>query len=243
MTTITLRTNKGSALDSGELDGNFTTLGLADGMTTSNVAVAVNTVTATTGTITTANNTTTNTTDIDVSGRILVNETTSAQTTARGNHFPNAHSVIYAEDYRDHIVIKPGTAVNATTNMTYQRAFEGNAAAGLGVGIFGQFTATDVTTPDFLGGWDFTINNYTDTSNFDTKWAPYVYATASGNRTIHTPIAIEHDNIEANAPVQLKSYSNTDRNALTNLKNGQLIYNTDTSKVQVRINGGWTDLH
>ena len=241
--TVTLRTNKSSALSFGELDGNFTTLGLTHGMTTSNVAVAVNTVTATTGTITTANNTTTNTTDIDVSGRILVNETTSAQTTARNSHFPNSHSVIYAEDYKDHIVIKPGSAVSATTNMTYQRAFEGNAAAGIGVGIFGQFTATDVTTPDFLGGWDFTINNYTDTNNFDTKWAPYVYSTASGTRTSHTPIAIEHDNIEANAPVQLKSYTTTESNNLTNLKNGQLIYNTNLNKVQARVEGDWVSLH
>jgi hypothetical protein len=243
MTTINLRGNLDQAMSSGQLDGNFTTLGLTHGMNTSNVAIGVETVTATIGTITTANNTTTNTTNIDVSGRILVNETTSAQTTARNSHFPNAHSVIYTEDYKDHIIIKPGGAVNATTNMTYQRAFEGDAAAGIGVGIFGQFTATDVTTPEYLGGWDFTINNFTDTNNFDTKWAPYVYSTASGTRTVHTPIAIEHDNIEANAPVQLKSYSNTQRNALTNLVNGQLIYNTDTNKVQARVEGDWVDLH
>ena len=39
--TITLRGNKGSALDANEFDANFTTLGLTDGMSNASGNVAV----------------------------------------------------------------------------------------------------------------------------------------------------------------------------------------------------------
>ena len=236
MTTINLRTNKGSALSSGELDGNFTTLGLTHGMTTSNVAVGVNTVTATTGTITTNNVTTLNVADVDVSGKIVINETLGS--------FPsNTKFVSSGPAYDSNLIIRTSDAVVGNIALTYQREHSGVAAAGIGVGYFSQFKASDVSTAQFLGRVEHNINDFTDNNDYNTKLRISTYTNVAGTQTEVFPIAIEHDNIEANAPVQLKSLSNTDRNALTNLKNGQLIFNTDTSKVQVRINGGWTDLH
>ena len=235
MTTITLRTNKNSALTAGELDGNFTTLGLADGMTTSNVAIGVNTVTATTGTITTNNVTTLNVADVDVSSKIVINETLG--------DYPNAKFVCSSPAYDSNLVIRTSGAVAGNIALTYQREHDGNAEAGIGVGFFSQFKATDVTTAQFLGRVEHNINNFTDNDDYDTKFRISTYTNVAGTQTEVFPITIEHDNIEANAPVQLKSYSNTERNALTNLVNGQLIYNTDTNKVQARVEGAWVDLH
>jgi len=235
MTTITLRTDKGSALSFGELDGNFQTLGLTNGMTTSNVAVAVNTVTATTGTITTNTVTTLNVTDIDVSNQIVINETP-------GN-YASQMFVSKGDIFDANLIIRTSDAPAGNTALTYQREHTGNAESGIGAGVFARFKTADITAVENLGGWDFKINDYTDVNNYNTKWSPYVYNTASGTQTAFNPIHIEHDNIEANVPVQLKSYSNTQRNALTNLVNGQLIYNTDTNKVQARVEGAWVDLH
>ena len=233
--TITLRTNKEAALSFGELDANFTTLGLTHGMTTSNVAVGVNTVTATTGTITTNNVTTLNVADVDVSSKIIINETL-------GN-YPNAKFVCSSPAYDSNLVIRTSGAVAGNIALTYQREHDGNAEAGIGVGFFSQFKATDVTTAQFLGRVEHNINNFTDNDDYDTKFRISTYTNVAGTQTEVFPITIEHDNIEANAPVQLKSYSNTERNALTNLVNGQLIYNTDTNKVQARVEGAWVDLH
>ena len=233
--TITLRTNKDAALSFGELDANFTTLGLTHGMTTSNVAVGVNTVTATTGTITTNNVTTLNVADVDVSSKIIINETI-------GN-YPNAKFVCSSPAYDSNLVIRTSGAVAGNIALTYQREHDGNAEAGIGVGFFSQFKATDVTTAQFLGRVEHNINNFTDNDDYDTKFRISTYTNVAGTQTEVFPITIEHDNIEANAPVQLKSYSNTERNALTNLVNGQLIYNTDTNKVQARVEGAWVDLH
>lgn len=74
MTQITLRGNKGSALTYGELDENFTTIGLTDGMNTAagNVAISVDTATVTNANITTLNTTSaTIDDDIDI-GDILI---------------------------------------------------------------------------------------------------------------------------------------------------------------------------
>ena len=233
--TITLRTNKDAALSFGELDANFTTLGLTHGMTTSNVAVGVNTVTATTGTITTNNVTTLNVADVDVSSKIVINETLG--------DYPNAKFVCSSPAYDSNLVIRTSGAVAGNIALTYQREHDGNAEAGIGVGFFSQFKATDVTTAQFLGRVEHNINNFTDNDDYDTKFRISTYTNVAGTQTEVFPITIEHDNIEANAPVQLKSYSNTERNALTNLVNGQLIYNTDTNKVQARVEGAWVDLH
>ena len=233
--TINLRTNKGSALSFGELDGNFTTLGLTHGMTNSNVAIGVNAVTATTGTITTAGVTTLNVTDIDVSNQIVINETP-------GN-YTSQMFVSKATTFDSHLVIRTSDAVAGNTALTYQREHTGNAASGIGAGVFAQFKSADITSVENLGGWDFKINDYTDVNNFNTKWSPYVYNTASGTATQFNPIHIEHDNIEAKVPVQLASYDTTQANALGNLKNGMLIYNTNTNKVQARVEGAWVNLH
>jgi len=235
MTTINLRTNLSQALTAGELDGNFTTLGLAHGMTTSNVAVAVNTVTATTGTITTNNVTTLNVTDVDVSNKIIINETPS--------NYADAMFVSSGPAYDSNLIIRTSDALAGNIALTYQREHAGLAAAGVGVGFFSQFKASDVSTAQFLGRVEHVINNFTDNNDYDTKLHISTYTNVAGTETEVFPLAIEHDNIEANAPVQLKSYSNTQRNALTNLVNGQLIYNTDTNKVQARVEGAWVDLH
>ena len=233
--TVTLRTNKGSALSFGELDGNFTTLGLTNGMTTSNVAVAVNTVTATTGTITTNTVTTLNVTDVDVSNKIIINETPS--------NYANAMFVSSGPAFDSNLIIRTSDAVAGNIALTYQREHTGNAAAGIGVGFFSQFKATDVTTAQFLGRVEHNINDFTDNNDYNTKLRISTYTNVAGTQTEIFPIAIEHDNIEANAPVQLKSLTTTEANNLTNLKNGQLIYNTNLNKVQARVEGAWVSLH
>lgn len=67
--TITLRGNKGSSLTTSEFDGNLTTLGLTHGMTSSNVAIGVDTVTSTTADLTTVN-----ASELTVSGDIYSGE-------------------------------------------------------------------------------------------------------------------------------------------------------------------------
>ena len=43
-------------------------------------------------------------------------------------------------------------------------------------------------------------------------------------------------------PAQLKSYTTTQRDALTAVV-GQMIYNTSTSKIQAYAGSSWVDLH
>ena len=233
--TINLRGNLSQAMSASELDGNFTTLGLTHGMTTSNVAIGVNAVTATTGTITTAGVTTLNVTDIDVSNQIVINETP-------GN-YASQMFVSKGDIFDSNLIIRTSDAPAGNTALTYQREHTGNAESGIGAGVFARFKTADITAVENLGGWDFKINDYTDVNNYNTKWSPYVYNTASGTQTAFNPIHIEHDNIEANVPVQLKSYTTSESNNLTNLKNGQLIYNTNLNKVQARVEGAWVSLH
>ena len=57
--------------------------------------------------------------------------------------------------------------------------------------------------------------------------------------------AIEkHDNnqIALNSPIQFKSYTTTQRDALTPA-NGMIIYNTTTSKLEAHAGGTWVSLH
>lgn len=76
MSQITLRGDKGSALTYGELDQNFTTIGLADGMdiTAGNVAISVDTVTATTANLTTINTTSATIDDINIGDTLIQNK-------------------------------------------------------------------------------------------------------------------------------------------------------------------------
>ena len=76
MSQITLRGDKGSALTYGELDQNFTTIGLADGMDTTagNVAISVDTVTATTANLTTINTTSATIDDINIGDTLIQNK-------------------------------------------------------------------------------------------------------------------------------------------------------------------------
>ena len=67
--TITLRGNKGSSLTTSEFDGNLTTLGLTHGMTSSNVAIGVDTITSNTADLTTVN-----ASELTVSGDIYTGE-------------------------------------------------------------------------------------------------------------------------------------------------------------------------
>jgi len=45
--------------------------------------------------------------------------------------------------------------------------------------------------------------------------------------------------VDFTVPVGLKSYTESDRDALTNLSAGEMIFNADTSKVEVYNGSGW----
>ena len=54
---------------------------------------------------------------------------------------------------------------------------------------------------------------------------------------------IDSVKIEAKVPVQFPTYTTTQRNALSGVANGMVIYNSTTSKFQGRAGGSWVDFH
>ena len=65
---------------------------------------------------------------------------------------------------------------------------------------------------------------------------------------IMSPIVInsiqaENEIVSFSDPIKLPTLTTTERNALTTVANGTLIYNSTDSKIQAYAGGGWVDLH
>ena len=65
---------------------------------------------------------------------------------------------------------------------------------------------------------------------------------------IMSPIVInsiqaENEIVSFSDPIKLPTLTTTERNALTTVANGTLIYNSTASKIQAYAGGGWVDLH
>tara|TARA_B100000123_G_C25487038_1_gene321795 strand:- start:19 stop:480 length:462 start_codon:yes stop_codon:yes gene_type:complete len=65
---------------------------------------------------------------------------------------------------------------------------------------------------------------------------------------IMSPIVIstvqaENEIISFSDPIKLPTLTTTERNALSTVANGTLIYNSTASKIQAYAGGGWVDLH
>ena len=56
-------------------------------------------------------------------------------------------------------------------------------------------------------------------------------------------VVIDSTKIETKVPVQFPTYTTTQRNALSGVANGMVIYNSTTSKFQGRAGGSWVDFH
>ena len=65
---------------------------------------------------------------------------------------------------------------------------------------------------------------------------------------IMSPIVInsiqaENEIVSFSDPIKLPTLTTTERNALSTVSNGTLIYNSTDSKIQAYAGGGWVDLH
>lgn len=65
---------------------------------------------------------------------------------------------------------------------------------------------------------------------------------------IMSPIVInsiqaENEIVSFSDPIKLPTLTTTERNALSTVANGTLIYNSTDSKIQAYAGGGWVDLH
>ena len=65
---------------------------------------------------------------------------------------------------------------------------------------------------------------------------------------IMSPIVInsiqaENEIVSFSDPIKLPTLTTTERNALSTVANGTLIYNSTASKIQAYAGGGWVDLH
>jgi hypothetical protein len=193
MSEITLRGNKGSALTYGELDANFATIGLTDGMDTTagNVAISVDTVTATTGNITTGNITTVNADDIDVSDSILIN-TTSTE---------DRPLIVEAKDTLDSVdniakFVRHSDEAGAKSAMLAHTEFSIPAAAGMGTGIWNQFSASDTTGNRNLSGMQAALKTWTDEDNYTSAFYVYTFDRASGVTSFNSVFEAGQDEVK-----------------------------------------------
>lgn len=97
-------------------------------------------------------------------------------------------------------------------------------------------------------------NMQTIFTNFSSKtWTWYKNGTNSGDRRLvfdvdsglflANGVDCQLDTILTNPGLVLKSLTTTERNALSSPKDGAIIYNETTSKVQGRVAGAWVDMH
>jgi hypothetical protein len=100
------------------------------------------------------------------------------------------------------------------------------------------------------GNSGYTFSAWDDTKTQQQGIAQITPGTASGNRSTTYLFGDIVVNNQTSATVngssfRLPSYTVTERDArsMSSLNNGELIYNTDTNKVQAYANGVWVDLH
>ena len=127
-----------------------------------------------------------------------------------------------------------------------------NAAGGESVGNF-TFSSGIIDTDDSSGititpavttSSDLTVQN--DLVVQGSITADSIVSTGTGVPTIESASSINlsaSDRVTVTqSPINLASFSTTDRNSLT-ATNGDMIYNTTTNKFQGYANGAWVDLH
>ena len=56
-------------------------------------------------------------------------------------------------------------------------------------------------------------------------------------------VVIDSTKIEAKIPVQFPTYTTTQRNALSGVADGMVIYNSTDNKFQGRASGSWVNFH
>lgn len=193
MSQITLRGNKGSALTYGELDANFATIGLTDGMDTaaSNVAISVDTVSATTANLTTINLTTINATDIDVSDSILINTSLTE----------DRPLIVEAKDTLDSVdnvakFVRHSADAGSKSALVAHSEFSIAAAAGMGTGIWNQFSATDTTGNLNLSGMQAEVKTWTDEDNYTSMFSIYTFDRASAVTSFKPVIVAAQDEVK-----------------------------------------------
>ena len=111
------------------------------------------------------------------------------------------------------------------------------------------------TTPQLGGNLDLNSNDVTGTGNINitgaitasgTVTADTFETTSTGAATVEaaTNLNLDAGNavVISNSPLRLKSYTTTQRNALT-AQAGDLIYNTTNARVEFYENGSWSNSH
>lgn len=167
--TITLRGNKGSALDANEFDANFTTLGLTDGMSnaSANVAVSVDTLTSTT-----INATTLNISDLDISSLIVENDSFDQVLFKRTNQ----------------------TGLGGKIIGIFQTEFSDALTAGQGTGFWTRITGSDGQIDG--GSVVAMVKNYTDSNNWKSQLLFTPVSNASGTASYASVLDVSHDKFE-----------------------------------------------
>ena len=167
--TITLRGNKGSALDANEFDANFTTLGLTDGMSNAsgNVAVSVDTLTSTT-----INATTLNISDLDISSLIVQND--------------NFDQVLFKRTNQ--------TGLGGKVIGIFETEFSDALTVGQGTGFWTRISGSD----GYIDGGSVVamIKDYTDSNNWESQLLFTPVTKVSGTPSYSSVLDVSHDKFE-----------------------------------------------
>jgi hypothetical protein len=212
MPEITLRGNKGSALTFAELDGNFTALGLTDGMsnTSGNVAMSVDTLTSTT-----VNATTLNISNLDVSKMIIDTPTSGGEGSA-----PTLQS--YGDNFDSNLMARnvassyasPGQVSLYLRSDYHQNNHVGEV--GQSCGLFGDIYVDDGTgtvEQIFGGRYQWAIKSWTDNDNWETAADITVYGKNAGSLSVTNAFSVDKEKITAPAmKMSLTAYADLPSN-------------------------------
>lgn len=259
MSSITLRSNKQLPLSYGELDANFTTLGLSHGMDTAanNVAISVDTITATTGNFTTVNSATINETDINVTNKIEVN-------IPAGNQVSNSVFHSSGPDFTSNILERYVTneadadkgLVSAWlhTDFSDLSAENNTISNGKGAGFWTQLSVDDgngsKAPPLYTGGIQFKTREVTDLNNYETHCSIHTYHRENGGGQIASDMLTigksetkfeNTDRVAMYAPLKVAHYTATEISTLA-AHDGTIIFNTTAGEFQGWDGTSWVNL-
>ena len=152
------------------------------------------------------------------------------------------------------------TTGGVDTHLNFQGASSGDVLSWTGTDYewVAQSGGGDVvtdTTPQLGGNLDLNSNDVTGTGNINitgaitasgTVTADTFETTSTGAATVEaaTNLNLDAGNavVISNSPLRLKSYTTTQRNALTS-QAGDVIYNTTNARVEFYENGAWSNSH
>lgn len=198
MPEITLRGNKQSALTFAELDENFTTLGLTDGMSNAsgNVAVSVDTLTSTT-----VNATTLNISNLDVS-KLIIDTPTS------GGEGPAPTLQSYGDNFDSNLfarIVGSSYTSPAAISLYLRTDYHQNnhvGEVGQSCGLFGDIKVDDGAgnVETIYGGrYQWAIKSWTDNDNWETAADITVYEKNAGTLSITNAFSVDKEKITAPA--------------------------------------------